>query len=85
MKIEAASLTGIKLRPEASGTASAERQPAPPVLTLAEPSRDEKRVAPEEVLSKIKDLTENGTYSVRFEMNRDVNELVIKVSTPRVE
>lgn len=36
-------------------------------------------VAPEEVLNKIKDLTEGGMHSVRFEMNADLEKLVISV------
>ena len=34
---------------------------------------------PEELLSQIKALTEDGLYSVRFEQNKETNELIVKV------
>ncbi|WP_028585509.1 flagellar protein FlaG [Desulfogranum mediterraneum] len=34
---------------------------------------------PEELLNKIKALTEDGVYSVRFEQDDTVNELVVKI------
>ena len=40
-------------------------------------SEDTKKVAPEEMLSQIKALTENGLYSVRFESEND--QMVVKV------
>lgn len=39
----------------------------------------ENLVAPEEVLNKIKGLTEGGIHSVRFEMNSDLDMLVISI------
>lgn len=36
-------------------------------------------VAPEEVLNKIKGLTEGGQHSVRFEMNSDIDRLIISI------
>lgn len=36
-------------------------------------------VAPEEVLDKIKGLTEGGLHSVRFEMNQDLDRMIISV------
>ena len=37
------------------------------------------QVQPEELLQSIKSLTDNGAYSVRFEMNKETNELVINL------
>ncbi len=37
------------------------------------------QVQPEELLQNIKSLTDNGTYSVRFEMYQDTEELVINL------
>jgi flagellar protein FlaG len=37
------------------------------------------KVQPEELLSQIKSLTEDGLYSVRFENDQEVQELVVKV------
>ncbi len=42
-------------------------------------SADKGGVQPEEILSQIKALTENGLYSVRFENSQEFNELVVKV------
>lgn len=38
-----------------------------------------KRVQPEELLQSIKALTDNGTYSVRFEMHKETKEMVINL------
>ena len=48
-------------------------------LLEVEPKQDEKKVASEEILTKIKDLTEGGLHSVRFEMDKEVNTLVVKI------
>jgi len=37
------------------------------------------QVQPEELLQNIKSLTDNGTYSVRFEMYQETEELVINL------
>ena len=46
-----------------------------------EPSlaKKEEKVAAEELLNKIKALTEDGMYSVRFEQDEKFNALVVKV------
>ena len=36
-------------------------------------------VQPEELLQSIKALTDNGVYSVRFELNKDTKEMVINL------
>ncbi|WP_319588648.1 flagellar protein FlaG [uncultured Desulfobulbus sp.] len=38
-----------------------------------------RQVQPEELLQSIKALTDNGSYSVRFEMRKDTNDLVINL------
>lgn len=41
---------------------------------------EKKQVQPEEMLEKIKSLTEDGLYSVRFESSeRDAGQLVVKI------
>ncbi|MGW8193931.1 MAG: flagellar protein FlaG [Desulforhopalus sp.] len=42
-------------------------------------SQDKSGVQPEEILSQIKSLTENGLYSVRFENRRETGEMVIRL------
>lgn len=77
MKLEAVALAA-QPPPAQTHLAPAERrQPEAPPPVQSVP--DEKKVAPEEVLKKISDLTENGLYSVRFEKNEEVNRLVIKL------
>lgn len=40
---------------------------------------EKKQIQPEELLSQIKALTEDGLYSVRFENDNEANSLVVKV------
>ncbi len=40
---------------------------------------DSGSVQPEELLSQIKSLTEDGLYSVRFENSQEFNQLIVKV------
>ncbi len=40
---------------------------------------EKNQIQPEELLQNIKALTDNGTYSVRFEMYKDTDELVINL------
>ncbi len=40
---------------------------------------EEKKAQGEEILDKIKALTEDGLYSVRFEMDDKVNQMVVRV------
>jgi flagellar protein FlaG len=42
-------------------------------------SAPQKRVQPEELLNKIKAITDNGMYSVRFENDRTTKQLVVKI------
>jgi flagellar protein FlaG len=42
-------------------------------------SSESTSVQPEEILTQIKGLTENGAYSVRFESNPVTKELVVKI------
>ena len=46
---------------------------------IQEPQIDNNKVAPEELLQQIKNLTEEGTYSVRFEKDERANQLVVKI------
>ncbi|MBM9603009.1 flagellar protein FlaG [Desulfopila inferna] len=40
---------------------------------------EKKQIQPEELLSQIKALTEDGLYSVRFENDSEAGEMVVKV------
>jgi flagellar protein FlaG len=63
-------------KPSASEKVEQERNGGP---FAAAPKLDEKKVSPEEILTKIKDLTDGGMHSVRFEMDRASRELVVKI------
>ena len=49
------------------------------------PRQDEKKVASEEVLKRIKELADGGLNSVRFEMDPDMHILVVKVYDSKTE
>ena len=51
----------------------------------APPQPADKRVAPEEILKRIKELTEGGAHSVRFEMDPEINVLVIRMYDSKTE
>lgn len=42
-------------------------------------SSAKKNIQPEELLSQIKSITEDGLYSVRFEKSQEFDELVVKI------
>ncbi len=46
---------------------------------------DKKQVQPEELLKQIKALTKDGLYSVRFENDTELGELVVKVVNPETD
>ena len=62
-----------------------ERQRKESELSLTETRQDEKKVNPEEILDKIKGISENGKYSVRFEKNEDLQEFIVKVVDPQTD
>lgn len=45
----------------------------------ASSASEQKSIQPEELLNQIKSITEDGAYSVRFEKNKETEELVVKV------
>ncbi|MBW2185933.1 MAG: flagellar protein FlaG [Deltaproteobacteria bacterium] len=46
---------------------------------VVETTTDTSKIQPEELLSQIKGLTEDGAYSVRFENDDEANQLVVKI------
>lgn len=83
MQVEAINIngTGLQQLPKASEKIDVGRR----ALEKIQPDLDKKSSAgdgglqPEEILNQIKSLTEDGLYSVRFEKNREFNELVVKI------
>ena len=76
MKIEQATLSGPATAKSPSGAESIDRNRGK-ASELQEPSQDPKKVAPEEILNKIKELTDNGNFTVRFELNEHASQMVI--------
>ena len=79
MNVEAINVAGMSTRPldKASERVDAVRKEKEEVAQ--EPQVEENQVAPEELLQQIKNLTEDGLYSVRFERDERVNQLVVKI------
>ena len=70
---------------QASETVARERKQAQSESIAAPDAPETKNVQSEEILDKIKDLTEDGAYNVRFEMNNDVDRLVISLLDPETD
>jgi flagellar protein FlaG len=81
MNTEAMSITGTNLQklPQASEQIHASRKTAREQPDQAQENTPKSKVQPEEILSKIKALTENGAYSVRFEKDDRSGQLVVKI------
>lgn len=83
MPVEAINITGTTLQqmPRATDSIGAGRKALERGEADLEKGDTPERnsVQPEELLSQIKALTEDGLYSVRFENSQEFNELVVKV------
>ena len=77
MKIGSFSPAGNTVQQQATAPEKVQRERSSGA-TAAE-AKNEKKVAPEEILDKIAALTDNGTHSVRFEMDKDIHALVVKI------
>lgn len=77
MKVESIPVAG-KGQALPPAPAEAERSRQEPAR-LPEPPRDENKIAPEEILDRIKSLTEDGLYSVRFEKSEEFDRVIIKL------
>ncbi len=71
--------TTMQRMPRASEQIDAGRKNANEEPDKNQGSADAKNVQAEELLSKIKALTEDGLYSVRFENDERSKELVVKI------
>jgi flagellar protein FlaG len=86
MRVDAANIAGNTLQkmtqaPEQLDTQRKQQQENPE--PQGEQSADQ--VQPEELLSQIKSLTEDGLYSVRFENDQEAQEMVVKVVDPKTD
>lgn len=85
MNIEAVNVAINSSRPQntAAERIDAERKVKEDVAQ--EPQVEKTEVAPEEMLQQIKNLTEDGIYSVRFERDERANQLVVKIIDRQTE
>ncbi len=83
MQVEAMGVTGTTLQqqPKAAENIDAGRKELAKGDADVDKSSaaDKNGVQPEEILTKIKSLTENGSYSIRFENNQEFDQLVVKI------
>jgi len=86
MRVDAANIAGNTLQkmsqaPEQLDAQRKQQQENP------EPQGEQRadQVQPEELLSQIKSLTEDGMYSVRFENDDEAQEMVVKVVDPKTD
>jgi flagellar protein FlaG len=81
MNTEAMSVTGTNLQklPQASEQIRSSRKTAQEAPVQAQENAAKSTVQSEEILSKIKALTDNGAYSVRFEKDDRTGQLVVKI------
>lgn len=86
MRVDAANIAGNTLQkmsqaPEQLDNQRKQQQENP------EPQGEQSanQVQPEELLSQIKSLTEDGLYSVRFENDQEAQEMVVKVVDPKTD
>lgn len=49
------------------------------IFSAQAPESQKNQIQPEELLQNIKTLTDNGLYSVRFEMNKETDQLIINL------
>lgn len=82
MRVEAAAIVGVglpKVEAPAETTARIRKDAAEEVTSLAEQKEQAKAVQPEEIFDKIKALTQDGAFSVRFEMHPKTRQFVARL------
>jgi len=77
MNIESINVATVSARPLNTATerVASERKN----VEFSGAQNEKSKVAPEELLQQIKELTEGGMYSVRFERDERSKELVVKI------
>jgi uncharacterized FlaG/YvyC family protein len=79
MKVPLTTLSGVneKTRPPDAKSIGEPRKTSSPTLSNAE--QEQKKIAAEAIISAIKNLTEHGKYSIHFELNKELDKLIIQV------
>lgn len=81
MNIESVNMAGVTQQAlqKPSDDVAANRKAKDSGSDVAETAPEKSKVQPEELLSQIKGLTEEGLYSVRFENDAEADQLVVKI------
>ena len=85
MQIGSISPAGTRVQTQPVSSPEKVQQDRQAVKQDATPKQAEKKVSSEELLKKIKELTDGGQHSVRFEMDKDVNVLILKIYDSETE
>ena len=81
MNVESVNMAGVtqQAMQKPSDDVAANRKAKDSGSDVAEIAPEKSKVQPEELLSQIKGLTEDGLYSVRFENDNEVDQFVVKI------
>jgi len=82
MRVEAAVLAGVnllKVETPAESTEKSRKEAMESMAAEVEQKEKAKAVQPEEILDKIKALTQDGAFSVRFEMHAKTRQFVARL------
>jgi flagellar protein FlaG len=81
MRVETAALAGAmpKMETPAETTDRTRNEVLQGAAAPAEQAEKPQAVQPEEILDKIKALTQDGTYSVRYEMHAKTRQMVVRL------
>ncbi|MEZ4598766.1 MAG: flagellar protein FlaG [Syntrophotaleaceae bacterium] len=78
MKVDSAAVSGT-VTPKLATSADEITRVREETANRVDSDTARKKVQPEEILDQIKSLTEDGAYSVRFEMEHKTNQMVVRL------
>lgn len=78
MKVDSAAVTG-SIAPKVTTSADDIDRERKDISDQTGAQTKGTKIQPEEILSQIKSLTEDGAYSVRFEMEDKTNQMVVRL------
>jgi flagellar protein FlaG len=78
MKVDSAAVSGAVM-PKTATSADEITRTRQETANRVDSEAAKKKLQPEEILDQIKALTEDGTYSVRFEMKDKSNQMVVRL------
>jgi len=88
MQIGTVSPAGTRVHPQPGGSPEKVQQDRQALMRDATPKKAEgkdSKVSSEEFLKRIRELTDSGQHSVRFEMDKDIQVLILKIYDSKTE